>query len=193
MQEDIELFVSRAKPWGLKFNAGKTRVLWFCCGAVPNLEPYSDYYMNGQAYTIGLVESASDLGILVDCSLNFYLYITKFTNKAGEIASNLLKSTINTVPVFVSWLYCTDICPVTEPPRVVWLTGCERDITLLEKVQRRWTKQIVGLSNLDYAIRLATLSLYSLSGGSLRINLIKVWTFLNGLSPIQPSDIFVTT
>ena len=46
---------------------------------------------------------------------------------------------------------------------------------MLESVQRRWTKQIQGFDNLNYAERLRRLGLYSIKGRLNRADLIKIW------------------
>ncbi len=120
------------------------------------------------------MESATDLGLLVDGSLKFHLHIRKIANKAGGIVSNLLKSTVNREISFMISLYLTHIRPVIEFSSVVWHTGYEGDLGLLEGVQRRWTKQISGLANLDYGARLASLDLYSVRGRLLTVGQISV-------------------
>lgn len=73
---------------------------------------------------------------------------------------------------------------------VVWHTGYEGDLTMLEGVQRCWTKQISGYANVDYSSRLFAFDLYSIRGRLLRADLIKVWKIFNRFSPISPTDIF---
>ena len=49
------------------------------------------------------------------------------------------------------------------------------DLHLLEGVQRRWTKQIDGLNNLDNGARLHALGLFSVCGRFIRADMIKCW------------------
>ena len=49
------------------------------------------------------------------------------------------------------------------------------NLNKLEGVQRRWTKQIDGLSNFSYGERLRKLKLYSVQGRLFRADLIKTW------------------
>lgn len=94
--------------------------------------------MNGSP--IHFVDAASDLGLLIDITLKFHPHIRVTTNKASGIASNLLKSTVSHDSSFVVSLYLTHIRPVIEFFSVIWHTGYEGDLTLLEGVQRCWTK-----------------------------------------------------
>ena len=88
------------------------------------------------------------------------------------------------------FLLVTHIRPVLEYSSCLWYTGYVNDMRLLEKVQRRWTKQIEGLSDLSYADRLKFLNLYSVQGRLLRADLLQYWKILNGRSSIVPTDIF---
>ena len=45
-------------------------------------------------------------------------------------------------------------------------------------VQRRWTRQVLGLTGLDYGERLRLLNLFSIRGRFLRSDLIKYWKIL---------------
>ena len=46
-------------------------------------------------------------------------------------------------------------------------------------MQRRWTKQIAGLNNVDYAARLNQLKLFSIQGRMFRADLVKLWKAFN--------------
>ena len=126
----------------------------------------------------------------MDCSLKFHLHIRSIANKAGGVANNLLKSTINRDSYMLT-LHCTHIRPIIESSCVIWNTGYLGDIQLLEGVQRRWTKEISGFAHLNYGTRLRNLKLYSVHGRLLRADLIKVWKIFYGMSPIRPSDLFL--
>ena len=65
------------------------------------------------------------------------------------------------------------------------------DIRALERVQRRWTRSILGLEGIDYAERLARLNLFSFQGRMLRGDLILVWKIFNGKCAISPNQVFV--
>ena len=81
------------------------------------------------------------------------------------------------------------ICPIIDLCSVVWSTGFLGDSRALEKVQRRWTERVDGLSEVPYGARLAYLDLYSVRGRLLRNNLKMVWKILHGLCP-SLADIF---
>ena len=80
-------------------------------------------------------------------------------------------------------IFISHIRPILDFCSPVWNTGYIGDIRSLEAVQRRWTKQIDGLSELPYNERLRSLSLFSIWGRLLRADLIQVWKITHGLAP----------
>ena len=61
---------------------------------------------------------------------------------------------------------------------------------MLESVQRLWTKQVIGLHDMEYGARLRALNQYSVLGRLLRADLIYYWTVFNGKCAVAPSDLF---
>ena len=187
IQSDIDRLSSTAASWGLHMNVKKCQVLRFS-RSFPNLVPPA-YTLDGTP--IPSVDSASDLGVLVDTSLKFHNHIRSLAHKANGLAYSLLKSTVCRSPQFMIFLLTTHIRPLIEYCSCVWNTGYIQDIKLLESIQRRWTKCISGLETLSYSDRLKTLNLYSVQGRLLRADLIQYWKIFNGKSCIVPLDLFV--
>ena len=88
------------------------------------------------------------------------------------------------------FLLTSHIRPILEYCSCVWNTGYVQDVRLLERVQRRWTRHIDGMTGLSYGERLRALNLYSVQGRLLRADLIQYWKILNGHSCIAPNDLF---
>lgn len=112
-------------------------------------------------------------------------------HKAAGLSQNLLKSTVCGTPEFMLALFRTHIRPIVEYCSCVWHTGYRGDLRILESVQRRWTKRILGMSNLDYQCRLRALDLYSVQGRLLRADIIQCWKVFHGKCSVSPTDIFV--
>ena len=60
----------------------------------------------------------------------------------------------------------------------------------LENVQRRWTKQVAGLRDLDYRGRLEALDLFSVRGRLLRADLIKYYKTICSTDEVPLSELF---
>ena len=189
-QRDIDVLRRVAESWGLKFNSGKCVTMRFSRGA-PDLSCAGSLV----TYNMGGVDlmrddCCRDLGILIDSSLRFHAHVRQMVAKASGLSNNLLRSTLCRSREFMCNLFVVHVRPLLEFGSVVWNTGYVGDSRLLESVQRRWTKRIDGMESLDYAVRLATLNLYSVKGRLLRSDLIKCFKIFSNLSVISPSDLF---
>ena len=122
-----------------------------------------------------IVEYHRDLEVIVDRSLKFHVHVRDLVRKAAGLASNLLQSTVNRSPEFMIALFVSNIRPILDHCSCIWNVGYVSDLALLKTVQRRWSKKVVGFSNLSYAERLRSLNLFSIKGRLLRSDLIKYW------------------
>ena len=92
---------------------------------------------------------------------------------------------MNRSPQFMVTLFIFHVRPILEYCCSVWNLGYVTDSILLERVQRRWTKSIHGLSALSYHERLRSLDLFSLKGRRLRHDLIKYWRMFHVEESVQ--------
>ena len=175
VQADIDVLFSTALSWGLYMNRKKCAVLRFS-RLTRDFSPPT-YFLNGLG--IPVVDRHVDLGILMDKQLKFHDHVREVARKASGLAQNFLKCTVSRSPEFMLFLWTTHIRPLIEYGSCVWNTGYLTDLSLLEQVQRNWTKQISGLENLCYSERLKSLNLYSVQGRLLRADLIQYWKVLN--------------
>ena len=187
LQPNIDVLHQLASDWGLQFNASKCVNLRFQRGPSPSYE--SRFFLDGDP--IAVTPAHKDLGVTVDSALKFHKHIELTAAKAGGTAVNLLKSTVCRSPEFMLTILTAHLRPLLEYASPVWNTGYVGDLILLENVQRRWTKQVIGLDHLSYAERLTKLDLYSVKGRLWRADMILVWKILHGYSTITPDQLFV--
>ena len=185
-QQDINILHEVATSWNLKLNENKCAVLRFR----RRLHVLPDPHYHILQSPIRNVQSHVDLGLLVDDSLKFHQHISSTTRKAAALSQNVLKSTVCRTPDFMISIFNSHIRPILEYASSVWNTGYMGDMRLLEGVQRRWTKRVSNLSNLDYRSRLEVLNQYSVAGRLLRNDLIQYWKICHGKSPVRPLDLF---
>lgn len=185
-QSDIHKLHVVGSSWGLSMNSSKCAVMRF--NRRGTTLPPPQYTLDQTQLSV--VTSHKDLGVVVDSNLKFHSHVSVTAHKAGGLAHNLLRSTVCRTPEFMVSLFTTHVRPIIDYCSSVWNTGYHHDIRILEAVQRRWTKQIYGLAELDYGQRLKTLSLYSIQGRLLRTDLILYWKILTGRSSIPPELLF---
>ena len=78
-------------------------------------------------------------------------------------------------------LYKALIRPVVEYGNPVWCPYLRKDIDQIEKIQRHFTKNIIGMKNLNYEERLRLLKLPSLEYRRIRGDMIEVYKILHNL------------
>ena len=191
-QSYIDMFVDTARSWGLKLNKNKCQAMRFrnpSSLCLSDYGPFANYSIDSDP--IRFTDSCTDLGVLIDTTLKFHDHIKSVARKASGVANNLLRFTICRDADFMVPLYKAHVRPIIEYASSLWNTGYITDLTLIEKVQRRWTKEIKGLYEKSYPERLKSLKLYSIYGRLLRSDLILTWKIFNGLSSIKPEQLFV--
>lgn len=185
-QSDISKLENTASSWGLRLNQEKCATIRFqrkACTAPP-----PEYFISGTK--IKVVDSHPDLGVLIDSDLKFHSHILNTAHKAGGLIHSLLKSTVCRSPDFMMSLFCTHVRPIIEYCSCVWFTGYVSDLRVLESLQRRWTKRIAGMEDLDYTARLKSLNQYSVQGRLMRADMILCWKIFHGKCSIAPTDLF---
>ena len=105
----------------------------------------------------------------------------------SDLFSNCPCGSIVRLPSPSGSIFCFDLLSN------IWNTGYIGDIRILERVQRRWTRAVRGLENMNYGDRLKQLNLFSVQGRLLRSDLITVWKVFNGKCAISPDQLFNLT
>ena len=186
-QRDITALQHTSTSWDLRLNKEKCVALRFQRRSHP-LPPPPEYYIGSSP--IRVASSHSDLGVLIDTSLKFHEHVSVTVQKAASLSQNLMKSTVCRSPEFMLALFRSHVRPIIEYCSCVWHTGYLGDLRALECIQRRWTKRITGMSNLDYRSRLITLNLFSVQGRLLRADMIQCWKMFHGKCAVKPTDLF---
>jgi hypothetical protein len=91
------------------------------------------------------VSDIVDLGITVDSNLRFSHHYRCMVNKANHRASLTLKSFVCREPKLLFKAFTVYVLPLVEYCSPVWAPTYKKDIEIIERVQRRFTKRLRGL------------------------------------------------
>lgn len=135
-------------------------------------------------------DSVIDLGVEVDSNQSYHAHISTIVAKATQRVGILFRGFVTRDINFMRKAYVSYIRPLLEYNSVVWNPHLKQYITLIEKVQRRFTKRIPSLHDLSYSERLAMINLEPLELRRLRFDLINYYKILHNQSPIDAFEHF---
>jgi len=186
LQEHLSSLADWSEIWQLNISTSKCSVLHVSTCAKTATAVY-----NVNDCTITVSNAVRDLGVFVDMKLNFRTHVAKIVSKAHQRCNILLRCFTHTSVSLLLKAFLIYVRPILEYASVVWSPSCFSLITELEKVQRRFTKRLSGLSKMSYLDRLQTLSLPTLEVRRLTADLIFCYKIINGLVSLDPADFFV--
>ena len=150
IQRNIDILIRTSDSWNLVINQSKCTVMRFAPrnSALP-VSGVSPYEVNNSI--LSFAETHGDLGIQIDNTLKFHSYIRRKVNSVSALTNNILSSTLCRDREFIINIYTSHVRPLLEYGSPVWNLGYVTDLKLLERVQRRWTREITGLEASGYA------------------------------------------
>ncbi|CAH2086205.1 unnamed protein product [Euphydryas editha] len=173
IQEDLNRIVEWTKDWLLTLNIDKCTVLHIGCN-----NPKKEYVVNSKK--LRSVDSQKDLGITITHNLKWDKHIINITRRANSMLYLIRKAFLHIDKELFVRLYKSYVRPILEYGFQIWSPYFQKDITLLEKTQRRATKMVTGLSKLQYEQRLKCLELTTLDARRQRGDLIETYKVLTG-------------
>ena len=184
LQDDLDRFAEWCDSWQLKISVNKCAFQSF-----GNKDMESEYkigttYINYEPYF-------RDLGVMVDDLLKFSFQCQTVTRKAYGIMHMLLKVIDSRQPKLMKTMFVSFIRPILEYCFPVWNPKYKQDIAILEKVQRRFTKKVLGLYDCTYSERLNILGLEKLDTRRIKTDLIFIFKLIHGYFDLNMSD-FIT-
>ncbi|BHF80154.1 hypothetical protein SprV_0702327800 [Sparganum proliferum] len=178
-EEHLQAYLTRLQQWSndwlLPFNEKKCNILRVGRARSPN---HMAYCLNGMP--LHEVDSQKDLGVWMKTSLKPSLHCTKVT----KCAMSVLYLVRRTFSAFdedcFAKVFRTFLRPKLEFAIQAWRPWTAKDLSILERVQRRATKLVTGQDSLPYATRLANPDLFPLSYRQLRGDLIQTFRIIRG-------------
>ena len=183
LQEDINTIENWSEKWQMPFNVPK-------CHALP-----LGFNNKKEGYTVNntqidSVETEKDLGIFIDEKLDFNRHVLEIVKKANRTLGCIRRTIKYKDREIILPLYKANVRSRLEYGSAVWNPHQVQQLQRIERVQRRATKMVNGISNLDYESRLRELKLPSLQYRRRRADMHQVFKIINKLERVDPGVFF---
>jgi hypothetical protein len=185
LQTSLDLVFSWSVTWQLKISYSKCSVL----SVSYSRQPLPRAYFIDSAL-LPQVSSCSDLGITIDEKLSFAAHIASITRKAYSQSKLISRCFLSKNCNLLKRAFTCYVRPLLEYAIPVWSPYLLKHITLLENVQRRFTKSIPSLRSLPYPRRLTILGLDTLLLRRKQSDLCTCYRILNSLTPLRSNLFF---
>lgn len=183
LQKDLTSMYDWSLEWQMLLNADKCKCLHI---GHNNIE--HQYMLGG--IIIESTEQEKDLGVIIQKNLDVSCQVAETVKRANRLLGMIKriytdKSKENILP-----LYKSLVRPHLEYAIQAWRPYKQKDIDNIEKIQRRVTKMIDGMSTLNYEERLQRTNLISLEMRRLRSDMIEVFKIMHGFEGLKPEKFF---
>ena len=173
LQEDIDKLQEWSKKWLLAFNTTKCKIMRLGNNQI-------DYQYKLGENNLEETISEKDLGIYIDNKLRLSDHVDAAVNKANRLVGLIRRSYEYLDKDSLVQLYKALVRPHLEYGHVIWPLYFKTDLNKVDNVQRRMTKLMPQIRDLEYPERLWILKLPSIAYRRSRGDMIKVYKLLTG-------------
>jgi hypothetical protein len=188
LQETIAAADKWSATWDMKLNFSKCN---FISVGDPANRPLVVPRINC-SHSISSCSQVKDLGVVVDDSFTPSAQCAAAASRARRSLFLLKRSFVNMTPKLFIPLYSALVRPHLEYAVQCWNPYLQKDINLLENVQRLATRMVKGFSGIEYPERLRRLKLFSLTKRRRRGDMILTYNIFNRKVDLEPSLFFKT-
>ena len=139
LQQDLTSLEQWGVRWGMRFNASKCEIMRICRS--PN--PYTQMYSLG-GEVLREAEQAKYLGINISNELSWSPHISSIASKANAKVSFLRRNLRHCPQELKEQAYIALVRSVLEYSSAVWDPYLRKDVSSLERVQRRAARFVSG-------------------------------------------------
>ena len=166
----------------MEFNIEKCKVL--------HLGGYGDDLYNINGETLRNVHEEKDLGVLITDDLKFSRHCQEARKKALKMLGIINRNVTYKSKEVMKRLYCAYVRPHLEYCAQACHSSFKKDVTLLERVQRKATRMVRGLAQMSYKDRLVSLNMFSLNYRRIRGDLIELFKIYKGIDKLDFQNMF---
>ena len=183
LQNDLQSLFQWSERWQMNFNLEKCKVM------------HLGYNNKNVNYSLGgknleKVTEEKDLGVLISDDFKFGNQCSKAAKKGNQILGMIKRTiTCKNKKVMLN-LYKSLVRPHLEYCIQAWRPHLEKDIGILERVQRRATRMIDECIGKTYQERLNMTNLTTLEERRTRADMLEVYKILNGFEGIEADKLF---
>ena len=174
LQEDLRRLSEWSEAWHVRFNVSKCKVM--------HLGPRNmvwKYSMGGQHLKV--VREERDLGVIITNDFKVEAQCSAACVKANRMLGLIKRTLVNRSPTILTTLYKSLVRPHLEYSTAAWSPHYVKDREMLEKVQRRFMRMVLGLGDLGYGERLGVLGLMTLEERRNRSDMVEMFRVFRGL------------
>ena len=142
-KKDLNTFLEWSDLWQMPFNISKCKIMH-----IGNSNMKIDYEMKGEKLQV--VEQETDLGIEINSNLKWDAQCRKAAKKGNQILGLIYRTSECKSKNIILSLYKSLVQPHLDYCIQVWRPYLQKDIDVMEKVQRRATGMVEGLKGLSY-------------------------------------------
>uniref|UniRef100_A0A8C5M1E9 Reverse transcriptase domain-containing protein n=1 Tax=Leptobrachium leishanense TaxID=445787 RepID=A0A8C5M1E9_9ANUR len=183
MTNDLGKLKKWSELWQLSFNVDKCKIMH-----LGRKNPRAEYRICDTVLTSTSEER--DLGVIISEDLR----VSSQCNRAAGNASRMLgcvgRGISSRKREVLMPRYRALVRPHLEYCVQYWRPYLQKDIDILERVQRRATKMVYGLKEKSYQERLNDLNMYSLEKRRDRGDMIETFKYVKGIHKVEEGSIF---
>lgn len=183
LQPDLGAVQGWCDNWLVPLNDTKCTVLH-----MGRNNPWRGYSIHGTG--IEAVDKQMDLGVVISADLSWSDHIAHVASKANKVLYMISKAFPGCNLRNLATFYRVYVRPILEYAGAVWFPTLQRDIDLLEGIQRKATRLTLGISRPSYEVRKQVCGLTSFMDRKLRGDLITTYRALHGLFGVDLEHLF---
>ena len=186
LREDLCNIFQWSVDWQMLFNLDKCTVMH-----LGSKNPQCEYKMGNNILKKSKQER--DLGVIIDSSGKSTEQCIMAVKKANTVLGMIKRNIIYKSKDVIMRLYKALVRPKLEYCIQAWCPYLKKDISILERVQKRATKMIEGYKNMSYEDRLSNTGLTKLEKRRARGDLIQVFKIIKGIDKVDYRQFFEIT